>query len=88
MKRSLVLLVILIVLITVFSVQNAEVVPISFVLWHGEISLAILMILTFLFGVIVGAIYLLYATRKRKNKIPDNIGDVAFDEEEQNLEEK
>ncbi|MCW3804197.1 lipopolysaccharide assembly protein LapA domain-containing protein [Plebeiibacterium marinum] len=80
--KSLWFLIILAFFVVVFSVQNAEVVPIKFVIWEGEVSLAILLILTFLLGLIVGAIY--YAVRIRKSKKNLNpVGDVAFEKEEQ-----
>ncbi len=79
MKKSFWFLIILSLLIVIFSVQNAEVVPIRFVIWEGELSLAILMILTFLFGLITGAIY--YAISiKRKKKVKNPVGDIAFAE--------
>ncbi len=79
MKKSFWFLIILSLLIVIFSVQNAEVVPIRFIIWEGELSLAILMILTFLFGLITGAIY--YALNiKKKKKIKNPVGDIAFKE--------
>jgi len=79
MKKSFWFLILLSLLIVIFSVQNAEVVPIKFIIWEGELSLAILMILTFLLGLIKGAIY--YAISiKRKKKIKNPVGDIAFEE--------
>ncbi len=81
MKKSFWFLVILAILVVVFSVQNADVVPIRFVLWEGELSLAILLILTFLFGLIMGAVYYYLSVRKSKNNSKKDVsGDVAFEE--------
>ncbi len=79
MKKSFWVLIILTLLVVVFSVQNAESVLVRFAVWQGEISLAIVMILAFLVGLIVGAIYV-YFSMRRKKKIKD-IGDVAFETE-------
>ena len=79
--KSFWFLIVLALFVVVFSVQNAEVVPIKFIVWQGEVSLAILLILAFLLGLVVGAIY--YAVRVRKNKKnPNPVGDVAFEPEE------
>ncbi|MCW3785697.1 LapA family protein [Plebeiibacterium sediminum] len=79
MKKSFWFLIILSLLVVIFSVQNAEVVPIRFIVWQGELSLAILMILTFLFGLIVGAIYYAVSIKKKK-KDKNPVGDIAFND--------
>ncbi len=79
MKKSFWFLIILTLLVVVFSVQNAESVLVRFAVWQGEISLAIVMILAFLVGLIVGAIYVYFSMRKKK-KVKE-IGDVAFEKE-------
>jgi uncharacterized integral membrane protein len=50
----LVLLMILLVLAAVFSVQNAEPAVITFLFWQFEASLAIVIFLTLLCGMIAG----------------------------------
>ncbi len=89
MKKSFWFLIIIALLIVIFSVQNAEVVPIKFIVWEGELSLAILMILTFLFGLIVGAIYYAVSIKKKK-KEKNPVGDIAFSDntKEENIENK
>lgn len=87
MKKSLLLLVGLVVFITIFSVQNAEKVAIRFVFWNGKVSLAVLMILTFIIGALVGAIYILYFKRKKAKK-KDYVGDATFDSNEDKTDEK
>ncbi len=92
MKKSFWFLIILSLLVVIFSVQNAEVVPIKFIVWEGELSLAILMILTFLFGLIIGAIYYAVSIKKKK-KDKNPVGDIAFNDKSEedmsdNIEEQ
>ncbi len=79
MKKSFWFLIIVIIFVVVFSVQNADAVLVRFAVWEGNISLAILMISTFLLGLIFGALYSYFGLRKQK-KVRD-IGDVAFESE-------
>ncbi len=88
MKKSFWFLVVLAILVVVFAVQNAEVVPIKFIIWKGELSLAILLILTFLFGLIMGVVYYYLSDRKSKNNSKKDIsGDVAFNERDDENDE-
>ncbi len=80
MKTSFWILMIVAVLVVVFSVQNASSVPFSFFAWQGELSLAILLIIAFIIGALVGALYYGLAMRKKKvvgNK--DISGDIPFE---------
>lgn len=53
---SIVLVVAIIAVIAVFSVQNADPVAISFLFWKFEASLAIVIFLSVLSGVVIAAI--------------------------------
>ncbi|MCL4475437.1 MAG: LapA family protein [Nitrospirae bacterium] len=65
------LAVIMITLVTVFSVQNAAPVVMSFMLWKFEASLAIVIFLSLLSGVIIGAIVasLMRVKTKKKSEV-------------------
>lgn len=52
----LVVIVVLLVVVAVFSVQNAAPVSVSFLFWRFDASLAIVMILSVLAGMITGAL--------------------------------
>ena len=52
---TLIIMVIIIAVVTIFSVQNAIPVVISFFLWKFEASLAIVLFLTVLAGAVIGA---------------------------------
>jgi uncharacterized integral membrane protein len=60
----IILIVIILAIVALFSVQNASPVAISFLFWRFEASLAIVIFLTVLIGVIVGGI-LVYALRSK-----------------------
>jgi uncharacterized integral membrane protein len=49
-----ILLVIVIAVVVIFSVQNASPVALSFLSWHFESSLAIVILLTLVVGMILG----------------------------------
>lgn len=49
--------IILAVLLVIFSVQNSEAIGVRVFLWNVEVSLAILLIGTFLTGLVTGALY-------------------------------
>ncbi len=80
MKTSFWILMIVAVLVVVFSVQNAGSVAFSFFAWQGEVSLAILLIVAFIVGALVGALY--YGLAMRKKKVvghKDITGDIPFE---------
>jgi len=77
---ALILIIILLAIVTIFSVQNAAIVTISFIFWKFEASLAIVIFLSVLLGVIVGGIIVLSirASKKKQNHTgnttKDNMG--------------
>lgn len=54
----IIVLLIVIVIVAIFSVQNASPVAITFLFWKFEASLAIVLFLTVIAGMIAGAIIL------------------------------
>lgn len=65
---TIVLLLVLIMLVTVFSVQNAFPVAVSFFFWKFEASLAIVIFLSALSGILFAAILGLSGKLKKKIK--------------------
>jgi uncharacterized integral membrane protein len=70
---TVVLVVIVIAGVVVFSIQNATPAAISFLFWHFEASLAIIVLLSFLIGMFVGIAVLSWirirrAARKKKDQ--------------------
>ena len=63
---SLILLFVIIVAVAAFSVQNAAPVAVSFLSWHFEASLALVIVLSLLAGLIVG-MALLYLVQLRRS---------------------
>ncbi|WP_430816539.1 lipopolysaccharide assembly protein LapA domain-containing protein [Carboxylicivirga sp. RSCT41] len=66
MKKSFWVLLILSTLLVIFSVLNAEPVDVDILFSQIEISLAILLIIVFLAGVIAGASYFFIKSKMRK----------------------
>ncbi|TAJ11891.1 LapA family protein [Marinilabiliaceae bacterium JC017] len=65
MKKSFWLFIIIAVLLVVFSVQNAFEVSVNLFFYEVRLSMAVLLIITFLLGLLVGAIYG-YAKRNKR----------------------
>jgi uncharacterized integral membrane protein len=61
---KLIFAVLIIAVVTIFSVQNASAVAITFLSWHFQLSLAIVIFLSTLIGVIIGAIAFSVLRRK------------------------
>ena len=73
------LVVILIAVAAIFSVQNASPVALSFLAWHFEASLAIVILLTLVVGLIIGMAILTLsrlrrAMRKKKERKGEQTG--------------
>jgi uncharacterized integral membrane protein len=63
-----ILLLIVIAIVAIFSAQNAIPVAITFLLWKFEASLAIVIFLSVIVGVITGAIIVLLLRMKHSDK--------------------
>ena len=70
---TLIIVLIIIAVVTVFSIQNAIPVAISFLIWKFEASLAIVLFLSVLAGVVIGVIggslFRMKSSKKRQNII-------------------
>jgi uncharacterized integral membrane protein len=62
------ILVILMAIITLFTVQNASVVSLSFLSWHFEAPLALVVLFSFLLGILVGMMIVWWARMKRSSR--------------------
>ncbi len=65
---TLVIAVVVLFVVALFSVQNARAVDVSFFLWSFQASLAMVIFLSVLAGVIVGASVSAFFTVKSKRK--------------------
>jgi uncharacterized integral membrane protein len=83
------LFIIIAIILVVFSVQNSGPISVTIIFKQVQISLAILLVLTFLGGLITGALYAFVKfSHKKKEEIPpaenakpadkNNDGDTAF----------
>lgn len=59
------------ILLVIFSVQNSHAIPVQLIFWDVSISLAILLIGTFLTGLVAGALYAYSKLKKTKSKMKD-----------------
>jgi uncharacterized integral membrane protein len=65
----LILLFVIIVAVATFSVQNAAPVAVSFLSWHFEASLALVIVLSLLVGLVVGMALLSFAQLRRSMRV-------------------
>ena len=63
MKKSFWIFVVLAILIVIFSVKNAQMVLVDVLFTKLEISLAFLLILVFITGLVTGALFILLSNR-------------------------
>ncbi|NPA37016.1 MAG: LapA family protein [Chlorobi bacterium] len=66
MKTSFWFFIIVAVLLVTFSVQNSSATEISFLMWTVQISKAVLIIATFLIGLVTGALYGYFSRKPAK----------------------
>ena len=59
------------ILLVVFSVQNSGAIDVQLIFWDANVSLAILLIGTFLTGLVAGALYAYSKLKRPKSKIKD-----------------
>jgi uncharacterized integral membrane protein len=66
--RFLILIACIVIIVAVFSTQNSQPVSVSFFAWNFEASLAIVVFLSVISGVVLGVLvsFLLRVTKKRK----------------------
>jgi uncharacterized integral membrane protein len=74
---TIVFIIIIAAVVAVFSIQNAAPVSVTFLSWHFEASLAIIILLSVLTGFIIGMIVLLSirfarSARKKEKQERDN----------------
>ena len=67
MTPKTIFFIIIVILFSGFVVQNAEVVEIKFLFWSFEASRAIVLIMTYLTGIISGWLSVLILKRKKKS---------------------
>jgi len=68
MKKSFWIFVALAILIVIFSVKNAQTVLVDVLFTKLEISLAFLVILVFITGLVTGALFILFSNRMKAIK--------------------
>ncbi len=73
------LIIVIIIVVTAFSAQNAAPVAVSFLTWHFEASLALVIVLSLLSGMAMGMMLLSWLrlrrslrTRRRKSAASEN----------------
>jgi len=60
--------IIIVLLVTIFSIQNSMVVGISFLFWRFEASLAIVIFLSALAGIIIAMFFFLWLKMKKSDR--------------------
>jgi uncharacterized integral membrane protein len=73
---TLFFVILLFALVVVFSVQNALPVAVTFLLWKFEASLAVIIFLSLLTGMIIGAVIAFWTRRRRRpSQSPSRVTD-------------
>ena len=66
--RFLVLIACIVIVVAIFSTQNSEPVSVSFFVWTFQASLAIVVFLSVMSGIILGILALLFLRMSKKQK--------------------
>lgn len=75
--------------VAIFAIQNAMSVPVNFFVWHGDASLVLVILGSFLAGIVVATFYLLMMKARNflaTKKLEDEI--YALKKENKTLEER
>ena len=75
--------------VAIFAIQNAMSVPVNFFIWHGDASLVLVILCSFLAGILVATFYLLMVKARHflaTKKLEDEIYDLKRDKK--TLEER
>jgi len=86
MKISFWFFILIAIVLVTFSVQNSESTEISFLIWTIQISKAVLIIATFLLGLITGSLYGYFSHKPKKTKkaaTPVPAEDISFDKKKE-----
>lgn len=68
---TLIVVIILVLVLLIFSIQNASPVPLFFFFWRFEVSLAIVIFLSFICGIIITLFVLLWIKMKKQDTEKD-----------------
>ena len=68
MKVSFWFFILIAILLVTFSVQNSQPTEISFLMWTVQVSKAVIIIATFLLGLISGSLYGYFSRKPKKSK--------------------
>ncbi len=69
MRALVVLALALALLVTIFAVQNYQVTPIQFLFWQVEGSLALVLMLTLILGILIGVLLMLPGSIRRRLEV-------------------
>jgi uncharacterized integral membrane protein len=72
--RLLILIACIAALVAIFSTQNSQPVSFSFLIWTYQASLAIVVFLSVVLGVVTGILVSFFLRRSRKKKAPGGKG--------------
>ncbi len=65
---TFIVFIVIVLLVVLFSIQNASVVSISFLFWRFEASLAIVIFLSVIAGIIIAFFFTLWLKMKKSDK--------------------
>jgi uncharacterized integral membrane protein len=72
MNAKIIGIIVLLALLGIFAVQNAQPVTIKFLFWDGTTSAVLIILVSFLIGVLVGCLVLWVVSKKNKKKATPN----------------
>ena len=73
MQRTLLIILVFTILVAIFALQNSAAVTIRLWFWSAETSLALVVILTFAAGALMGILFSIPGRRRKKKSQPASI---------------
>jgi putative membrane protein len=71
MQKTLIISIILATILVIFALQNVEVIPVNLWFWSVESSLALILLISFGIGAILGVVLSIPSINKRKKKLEE-----------------
>jgi len=71
MQKTLIISIILATILVIFALQNVEVIPVNLWFWTVESSLALILLISFGIGAILGVVLSIPSINKRKKKLEE-----------------
>ena len=79
MQRTLLIIIVFTILVAIFALQNSAAVVIRLWFWSADTSLALVVILTFAAGALMGILFSIPGRKRKKEPLPPAAEEIPFE---------